>query len=107
MLGLDDRTGVVAIDACAAVTGNVLQHRQDPAVEEAFANRAGKAGYALRIAAIRTIADHLIGAVHRDVENRKAVDGDADPCEIIGDQPRAEPCCFRREWIRQCRDPPG
>ena len=100
MLGLDDRAGVVAIDAGAAVTGNVLQHRQDPAVEEAFANRPGKAGGALRIGAIGTIADHLIGAVHRDIENRKAVDGDADPREIIGDQPRAEPGCFPGEWIR-------
>ena len=56
------------------------------------------------IAAISAVADHQVGAGNRQIEHRHAVDGDAEPREIVGDQPSAEPRRLPGLQIGQCRN---
>ena len=41
--------------------------------------------------AVGAVADHRVRPGNRQVEHRQAIDGDAEPVEVVGDQPRAEP----------------
>ena len=81
----------MAVDAGAAMTRDVLEYRQHAALDQPLANRPGEARDPVGIAAIGAVADHRVGAGNRQIEHRQAVDGDAEPRKVIGDQPSAEP----------------
>ncbi len=91
----------MAVDAGAAMAGYVLKDRQDGAVEQPRTHGAGEARDPFRIAPISPVADHRIRASHRNIEHRQAINGDAEPRQIVGDQPSAEAGRRRRRGVRQ------
>ena len=97
----------MAVDPGAAVPGNVLEDRQHAACEQPLAQRQAETRDPLRLDAIGAVADHRIGPGNRQVEHRKAIDGDAELGEIVGDQPGAEPGRLLRGWVRQRSDAGG
>ena len=76
-IGVDDRQLGVAVGGRAAMAGNVLEYRQNAAVRQALGDRAGNSGDLVGLGAIGPIADHRIGASHRHVRDRQAIDIDA------------------------------
>ena len=104
MRGLDRRTTIMAVDASAAVTRNVLENGQDAAFQQTVAHRSGEPHDTIRIAAVRAVADYRIGAGNRQIEHRHTIDGDAEPHQIIGDQPGADPSRLTGEWVGECSD---
>ncbi len=73
-----------------AMSGNVLHHRQDAAVHQAFDQRTAQIDYGSRIARQRTIADDVVGALDRNVEYRRAIDIDAQIYKVVRNQPRVQ-----------------
>ena len=55
----------------------------------------------VRRLAVGAVADHAVGAAHRHVGQRQAIDVDAERLEIGRDQPRAEP--GRPQALSPCR----
>ena len=76
---LDQRAGVMAVDTGAAMTGYVLDDRQDCSFEQPRAHRAGQARDAFRVAAIGPFANHRIRSGDRNVQHRQAINGDPEP----------------------------
>jgi hypothetical protein len=98
--GLDPWAKVMAVDAGAAVARYVLKHRQDGAVEEARTNGAGETRGPFGIVPKGPIANHRIGPGHRKIQHGQAIDGDAEPRQVVGDQPSAEAGGSRRRRVR-------
>ena len=89
--GVDDGKLEMAVGPRPAVSGNMFDDRQHAAVEQPLRRRAAEPRDLGRRAAIGAVADDIMGAVHRDVEHRQAIDIDPDLAQIMGDEPRAEP----------------
>ena len=79
----------------AAVTGNVLEHRQHAALLQPGRDGAGDGGDLVGRGAIGAVADHGVGALDRDIGQRQAVDGNAEVDQIGGDQARRQPRGFK------------
>ena len=86
----------MAVDASAAMARNVLKDRQDSAFEQPRAHSSGQARDPFPIAPIGPVADHRIRCGHRDIQDRQAIDGDAEPRQVVGDQPGAKASRRRR-----------
>ncbi len=95
----------MAVDPGAAVARDVLEDRQHAAGEQPLAHRPAEASDAVGLGAIGAVADHRIGAGAGQVEHRQAVDGDAEPSQIVGDQAGAEPGRLGGVRIGQRGDP--
>ena len=80
----------MAVDPGAAVTGDMLDDGQHAALEQPLADRSAEPRDAPRLGAICSVADHRVGAGHRKIEHRQAIDVMPRWSEIVGDQPRAE-----------------
>ena len=68
----------------------MFNDREHAAAHQTFHGGAGKYGHDLSAFGIGAIADHFVSALPRHVENRNAVDVDAEVQEILGDQTRGE-----------------
>ncbi len=90
-VGIDHRQAGVAVGAGAAMTGQVLEHRQDAAGQQALRDRAGDGRDLCRLGSIGAVADHRVAAGDRNVGQRKAVDVDPKNTEVCRDQVTAEP----------------
>ena len=90
-VGLDDGKRAVAVRRGTAMPGNMLEHRQNPAGQEAVGHRACQQSDLLRGFPISPVANHQIGAGDGKIEHRQTIDGNPKSAEIIGDQPCAEP----------------
>ncbi len=88
----DDRQFVVGIGKAAAVARHMLHHRQHPAGLQPLGRGTPHIGDGFRIAAIGAVADDAAAAFDRHVENRQAIDIDAEFEKIEGVQPRHQPC---------------
>ena len=89
-LGLDHGQVLVAIAGGATVTGNVLDHRKDPAFHQPFSHRPSESDDNVRIGAVGAIADDVMSSRHRHVEDGRAIDVDSHRGEIMRHEPRAE-----------------
>jgi hypothetical protein len=76
-VGIDHRQPVVAVGGCAAVPGQVLEHREYAAQLQAFRNGFGDGRDLFGLAAIGTITYDLIATRHRHISNRQTVNVDA------------------------------
>ena len=103
--GIDARQAEVAVEGGAAMAGNVLHHRQDPAGEQPVRHRASDRRDLVRIVAVGAVADDRVGLVPRHVEHRRTIDVDAGGAELVGDQPVAQ--AHRRDAPRPVREPPA
>ena len=70
--------------------GNMLEHRQDPAGQQAVSHRPRQQGHLLRGVPISSIANDGIRAGDGHIGDRQAIHIDSDRREIGGDQPGAE-----------------
>ena len=79
----------MAVCGGAAMPGNMLEHRQDPAGQQAVRHRARQQGHLLRGVPISSIANDRIRAGDGHIDDRQAIHIDPDRREIGGDQPGA------------------
>ncbi len=91
----------MAVDASAAMAGDVFDDRQDGAVEQTRTHGTCEARDPFRILPIGPVADHRIRPGCRKIQHRQAIDGDPEPGQIVGDQPGAETGRRRRRRVRQ------
>jgi len=77
-VGFDPWAGMVAVDPGAAMPGDMLDDRQHTAAQEPLAEGAAEARHPRRRGAEGAVADHRVGVTHRQIEHRRAIDGDAD-----------------------------
>ncbi len=77
-IGIDDRQLMVAVGRGAAMTRQVLKHREYAAGLQALGDRLGDGRDFAGLATIGTVANHRIAAGNRHVGNRQAVDVDAE-----------------------------
>ena len=90
-------SAMMAVGGGAAVAGHVLDHRQDAAGEQARRPTARpRRRDQRRVAAEGAVADRLARAGDDDVEDRQAIDRDAEIGKVGGDQPRLQPGGARR-----------
>ncbi len=68
----------------------MFHHRQDVAGKQPIRRGTAERGDDLSVIAIGPIADDRVAARHRDIEDRQAIDIDAERSEIIGHDPRRE-----------------
>ena len=90
-VGRDHGQFLVAVGGRAAVAGDVLEDRQHAPFGQALRERAGNGGDLGGLRAKGAVADHRIGARHRHIRDRHAIDIDAHERKIGRDQPRAKP----------------
>src|SRR5579862_3936401 len=76
------------------MTRNVFHDREDAAVHQTLDLGPGEIDDGDRIAREGAIADHAVGTFHRQIEDRYAVDIDADLGQVVGDQPRIQIASF-------------
>lgn len=94
----------VAVGAGAAMARNVLDHRRDASGNEAGARFAAELADQRRIAGKRSVADDAVGARDRYVEDRRAVDVDAEIAEFRRQKLSIEPnglACSGKIALRQ------
>ncbi len=89
-VGVHHRQVVMAVGEGAAVTGHVLDHRQDAAGQQTLGGGAAQLRHQGRLAGVGAVADDVVSAGHRHVQHRQAVDGDPDPAQVVGHQPGPE-----------------
>ena len=77
-VGIDHRQPLVAVHRRAAVTGQMLEHRQHAAVHQPGRDRAGERRDLIGRVAIGAVADHCVGARDRNIGERQAIDVDAE-----------------------------
>ncbi len=97
----------MAVDPGAAVPRNVLEDGQHAALDQPLAHRQAKTRHAVGLSPVGAVPDYQVGAGNRQVEHRKAVDGDAKSAEIVGDKAGAKTRCLLRGWVRQRGDAGG
>ncbi len=86
---------------------NMLEDGEHPAFDQPLAHRQAETRDPLRLDAIGAVADHQIGPGNRQVEHRKAGDGNTELGEIVSYKPGAEPGGLLRGWVRQRSDAGG
>jgi hypothetical protein len=90
--GVHARQRMVAVDGGAAMARHVLDHRQDAAGEKAFAGGAAEFRHQLRVVAEGAVADDgVVLAGQTQVEDRRAVDRDAELGELASEELGIEP----------------
>src|SRR5512135_522719 len=84
----------------AAMAWHMLDHRQHPAGQCPFDHGAPQSDDYVWVRAEGAIANDVVRAGFRHVENRRAIDGDAERVKLSGDQARAgEGCRHRSQGI--------
>ena len=96
----------MAVGRGAAVTGQMLEHRQHAALAEPVGNRAGDRRNLVGALAIGAIPDHRIGAGDRHIGERQAIHVDPERREVAGDQARAQARRLQRRSGVAVLDPP-
>ena len=81
----------MAVDAGAAVSRQVLEHRGDAARDQAAGHLPRERGHEARIVREGTVADGAGGLGTADVDARRAVDVDPDLGQVVRDQAAEEP----------------
>ena len=81
----------MAVGGGASVARQVFHHRQHAGGHQAFGLCACKRRDLVRRIAEGAVADHPVGAGHRYIGHRHAIDVDPKRDQILGDQPAAEP----------------
>ena len=71
--------------------GHVLHDRQDTGVQHALGGGTAEHRHGERVPRVGAVADHVVCALDRHVEDRQAVDIDADGPEVLADEPSREP----------------
>jgi hypothetical protein len=97
----------VAVDARAAMTGHMLDDRQDTAFEQPGAYGAAEPGNALRVAPIGPIPDHPVRSARWKIQDGQAIDCDSQKRQVIGNEPCTKPGCRLCLGVGQRRDPRG
>ncbi len=84
--GVDDGQFVMAVDPRAAVSRHVLDDRRDTASEQSLGDRPAHRYDTFGSGREGPRADGIMHALARDIEHRRAVDGDSDFDEIMRDE---------------------
>ena len=92
------------------MAGQMLDDRQHAAVQKTGAGNPREARHQFRIVGKGAVADHVMGAIDRDIADRRAIDGDAGIVQHGCDQARVQPCRLGSRFRiagREVADPPG
>ena len=90
-VGIDHWQFGVAVHAGAAMPGQVLEHRQNAAGQQALRDRPGDGGDLAGLSSIGAVADHRVGAGDQNIGQRKAVNVYPKNTELCRDQVTSEP----------------
>ena len=89
--GVDDGQREMGVGSRPAVAGDVLHDRQHAGVQHALGGGAAQCRDGRRVARVGTIADDVVRPLGRHVEDRQAVDVDADGEQVFAHEPGDEP----------------
>ena len=92
--GIDDRKVLVAVGHGPAVAGDMLDDGQHAAGDQALGGGPAERRDFLDGLAVGAVADDVVGALLRHVEDWHAIDVDAEVQQVMGDQPGAKPGDF-------------
>jgi hypothetical protein len=80
----------MTIDAGPTVTGYMLDNREDPAFQQPLTHGSAEVCNATGVASVSAVADHRIGSADSEIEDRQAIDRDAEASQVVGHQPRSK-----------------
>jgi hypothetical protein len=91
----------MTIDAGPAVTGDMLDNGKYATAEQPLAYGSTEASDTVPLASVSSVADHRIGSPNGKIEDRQAIDGNAEASEVVSHKSRGEPGRRRCLRIRQ------
>ena len=89
-VGLDDGELPMAVGGGAAVSGDVLEHRQNAPGQQAIGDRARQRRDLVCRLPIGAVADDRVGAGNRNIRDRQAIHVDTDRNQVLSHQTGAE-----------------
>ena len=90
-VGVDHRQRFVTVGKSPSVARDMLYHRQHAALLQSLGDGAPDEDGEVGRRPGGAVADDVMGARLRNVEDRRAVDGDTQGMKVGGDQPRVQP----------------
>src|SRR5262245_64796175 len=72
-VGVHDRELEMTIRSGTTVTGNMLENRQYPVIQQSFGDRLREGSDRGRTLTISTVADHTIRPLYRPIGHRKTI----------------------------------